>query len=62
MLLGMIVEGYLNGRRIVKAVRAKFPKEDIRGASIGWYAFVRASQLRKLRVPRPRVQPGDRVD
>ncbi|WP_298180958.1 DUF3043 domain-containing protein [Saccharomonospora sp.] len=62
MLLGMIVEGYLNGRRIVKAVRAKFPKEQIRGASLGWYAFVRASQLRKLRVPKPRVKPGDRVD
>ncbi|EIE98096.1 DUF3043 domain-containing protein [Saccharomonospora glauca] len=62
MLLGMIIEGFLNGRRITKQVRAKFPKENIRGASIGWYAFVRASQLRKLRVPKPRVQPGDKVD
>ncbi len=62
LLLGMIVEGFLNGRRITKEVRAKFPKEEVRGASIGWYAFVRASQLRKLRVPKPRVKPGDRVD
>ncbi|EID53172.1 DUF3043 domain-containing protein [Saccharomonospora xinjiangensis] len=62
VLLGMIVEGFLNGRRISKRVREKFPKENIRGASIGWYAFVRASQLRKLRVPKPRVKPGDQVD
>ncbi|EHK87345.1 DUF3043 domain-containing protein [Saccharomonospora azurea] len=62
MLLGMIIEGFLNGRRISRQVREKFPKENIRGSSIGWYAFVRASQLRKLRVPKPRVKPGDKVD
>ncbi|EHR60144.1 DUF3043 domain-containing protein [Saccharomonospora cyanea] len=62
LLLGMIVEGFFNGRRIAKEVRAKFPKEEVRGASIGWYAFVRASQLRRLRVPKPRVKPGDPVN
>ncbi|MQA09447.1 MAG: DUF3043 domain-containing protein [Pseudonocardiaceae bacterium] len=61
MLLGMIVEGFLNGRRITRQVREKFPKEDVKGRSIGWYAFVRASQIRKLRVPKPRVKPGDSV-
>jgi hypothetical protein len=59
MLVLMIVEGIMNGRRVAKLARAKFPKETIRGASIGWYAFVRGSQLRKLRVPKPRVRPGD---
>ncbi|WP_024876102.1 DUF3043 domain-containing protein [Saccharomonospora piscinae] len=62
MLLGMIVEGFLNGRRIAKQVRLRFPKENVRGASIGWYSFVRASQLRKLRVPKPRVKPGEKID
>lgn len=61
LLLGMIVEGVLNGRRVVKQVRAKFPQESVRGLSIGWYAFIRASQLRKLRVPKPRVSPGNTV-
>ncbi|WP_040925583.1 DUF3043 domain-containing protein [Saccharomonospora marina] len=62
MLLGMVVEGFLNGRRISRQVRAKFPKENVKGASIGWYAFVRASQIRKLRMPKPRVSPGQPVD
>jgi hypothetical protein len=61
MLLAMIMEGVLNGRRLAKAARAKFPKENIRGFGIGWYAFIRASQIRKLRIPKPRVKPGDKV-
>jgi hypothetical protein len=62
MLVAMVFEGLLSGRRITKQVRAKFPKEPVRGLSVGWYAFIRASQLRKLRVPKPRVRPGDAVD
>ncbi len=61
MLLGMIVEGVLSGRRIAKMVRLKFPDEAIKGGSVGWYSFIRASQIRKLRVPKPRVSPGDTV-
>jgi hypothetical protein len=61
MLLAMIMEGVLNGRRLARQSRAKFPKETVKGLSIGWYAFIRASQLRKLRIPKPRVKPGDKV-
>ncbi|OXM43722.1 DUF3043 domain-containing protein [Amycolatopsis alba] len=61
MLLGMIVEGVLSGRRIAKMVRLKFPDEAVKGTSVGWYSFIRASQIRKLRVPKPRVSPGDKV-
>lgn len=61
MLVVMILEGLLSGRRITRLVRTKFPKEPVRGLSIGWYAFIRASQIRKLRVPKPRVAPGDKV-
>jgi hypothetical protein len=61
MLVAMIFEGVVNGRRIAKLARVKFPKEVIKGASIGWYAFVRGSQIRKLRVPKPRVRPGDPI-
>jgi Protein of unknown function (DUF3043) len=61
MLLAMILEGMLNGRRLARLARAKFPKEHIRGFGLGWYAFIRASQLRKLRIPKPRVKPGDKV-
>ncbi|OLT46978.1 hypothetical protein BJF85_00520 [Saccharomonospora sp. CUA-673] len=60
-LLGMLAEGFLNGRRVANAARERFPNEHIRGASLGWYAFVRASQLRRLRVPKPRLKAGDPV-
>ncbi|HKS44561.1 MAG TPA: DUF3043 domain-containing protein [Amycolatopsis sp.] len=61
LLLAMAAEGVLSGRRIAKQVRAKFPKETVNGRSIGWYAFVRASQIRRLRMPKPRVKPGDTI-
>jgi DUF3043 family protein len=61
MLLAMVLEGIVLGRIVTKKVRAKFPTEPIRGLSIGWYSFIRASQLRRLRVPKPRVSPGDSV-
>ena len=61
MLVAMIFEGILTGSRITRLVRQKFPKEPVRGLSIGWYAFIRASQLRKLRVPKPRVRAGDKI-
>jgi hypothetical protein len=62
MLVAMVFEGILSGRRITRRVREKFPKESIRGLSVGWYAFIRASQIRKLRVPKPRVVPGTKID
>ncbi|ACU35315.1 DUF3043 domain-containing protein [Actinosynnema mirum] len=62
MLLAMIVEGVILGVTVTRRVRAKFPKEKIGGLSVGWYSFIRASQLRKLRVPKPRVGPGTKID
>ncbi|WP_410588370.1 DUF3043 domain-containing protein [Amycolatopsis sp. lyj-23] len=61
MLLVMAIEGVVNGRKIAKLVREKFPKEAVNGRSIGWYAFVRASQIRRLRMPKPRLKPGDPI-
>jgi hypothetical protein len=61
MLVAMIIEGLLMGNRITRRVREKFPKDPVRGLSVGWYAFIRSSQLRRLRVPKPRVRVGDKV-
>src|SRR5690606_31526015 len=57
LLLTMIFEGTVLGRMVNKAVRAKFPDAKDRSLALGWYAFTRAMQLRKMRVPRPRVSP-----
>ena len=58
LLLVMIVEGTLLGFQVTRKARAKFPNEDINGLATGWYSFTRASQPRKLRMPKPRVQRG----
>jgi len=61
MMAAMVLEGVLLGRRVTQQAREKFPKETISAGSVGWYAFSRASQLRKLRVPKPRVDIGAKL-
>ncbi len=58
VLLSMIIEGLFLGSQTTRKTRAKFPAEQIGGLGTGWYAFTRASQLRRLRVPKPRVERG----
>ncbi|QJY47619.1 DUF3043 domain-containing protein [Pseudonocardia broussonetiae] len=57
-LTTMIIEGIFLGATITKKARARFPDEKISGLGTGWYAFTRASQLRRLRIPKPRVERG----
>lgn len=57
-LLVMVLEGIVMGRSVVRQVRLKFPDNRDGALSLGWYAFVRASQVRKLRMPKPQVKPG----
>lgn len=61
MMLFMAGEGYFLGRMINNRVRERFPDSVDGGFRLGWYAFVRASQIRKMRAPAPRVKPGDAV-
>ena len=60
-LVTMLVEGIMLGIQVTRKARAKFPDEKIGGLGTGWYAFTRASQLRRLRIPKPRVQRGAAV-
>jgi DUF3043 family protein len=57
-LVTMVTEGIFLGLSITKKVRAKFPNEEVKGLTVGWYSFTRASQIRKFRVPKPRVARG----
>jgi hypothetical protein len=58
VLVAMVAEGLWLGFTITRRARAKFPKEPVNGLSTGWYAFTRASQLRRLRIPKPQVARG----
>lgn len=55
VMLLFLIEGITIGIRANKAVRAEFPDTTDTGAGLGFYAYSRASQLRKLRSPKPRV-------
>lgn len=61
MMLFMIIEGVILGRIVNNRVRERFPDNTDTGFRLGWYAFVRASQIRKMRAPKPRVSPGEAV-
>jgi hypothetical protein len=61
MLVAIIVEGVLLGRIVNRRVRERFPKASESGASLGFYAMTRATQLRRLRVPKPRINRGDPI-
>ncbi|MEV0031034.1 DUF3043 domain-containing protein [Nocardia sp. NPDC050793] len=61
MMLFMIIEGVILGRIVNNRVSERFPENTDTGFRLGWYAFVRASQIRKMRAPKPRVGPGDAV-
>jgi hypothetical protein len=54
----MIIEGIFLGTSITRKARERFPDEQIGALPTGWYAFTRASQLRRLRMPKPRVVRG----
>lgn len=57
----MAIDGILLGRKVNKAVNAKFPDNTEGGFKLGMYAAGRASQLRRMRAPRPQVERGVKV-
>jgi hypothetical protein len=57
-VLIMLVEGVFIGRRAKQLVTERFPAESTRG--IGLYAAMRALQIRRLRMPKPRIKAGDK--
>lgn len=61
MMVFMAAEGVILGRIINKRVQERFPDDTNSALSLGWYAFVRASQIRRMRAPKPRVSPGDAI-
>jgi DUF3043 family protein len=57
----MVVDGLFLGRRVNRLVNEKFPNNTESGWKLGFYAASRASQLRRMRAPRPQVKRGDKV-
>ena len=53
MLLFAVIDGIFLSRKIRKAVQEQFPGTDTKG--LGMYAWLRSTQMRRLRAPHPQV-------
>lgn len=56
-VLIMLVEGIFIGRRARALAEKRLPGESTQGVRL--YAAMRALQIRQLRMPKPRIKPGD---
>ena len=56
-VLIMGIEGILIGRKVKSLAAERLPGQSTRGLAL--YSAMRALQIRRLRVPKPRVKPGD---
>ncbi|MFV0495183.1 DUF3043 domain-containing protein [Mycobacterium sp.] len=61
LMLLMTIDGIVLGRKVGKLVDAKFPDNTESHWKLGIYAAGRASQIRRMRTPRPDVERGSRV-
>jgi hypothetical protein len=58
MLFIAVIDGILLSRKIRKAVEKQFPGTNTKG--LGMYAWLRSTQMRRLRAPHPQVKVGDK--
>ncbi|MDN5684894.1 DUF3043 domain-containing protein, partial [Corynebacterium glyciniphilum] len=61
VILILVVEGLFLGRKVNRLVRDRFPDTTFGKWAIGFYAFTRATMIRKMRTPAPQVNIGDAV-
>jgi hypothetical protein len=59
MLLVIVTESMLVSGRVMRLAQQRFPGESTRGVRM--YTAIRGTQFRRLRVPSPRVKPGDKI-
>jgi hypothetical protein len=59
LLVVIVVEGWFVGNKVKRLAAQRFPNESTRG--VVWYAASRGIQLRRMRIPKPRVNRGEKV-
>lgn len=57
----MAIDGFILARRVNSLVDQKFPDNTEKSWKLGFYAAGRASQLRRMRAPKPQVDRGASV-
>ncbi|WP_291478157.1 DUF3043 domain-containing protein [Corynebacterium sp.] len=57
----LVIEGLFLARKVNRLVTERFPDNSFGKWTIGFYAFTRATMVRKMRTPAPQVNIGDSV-
>jgi hypothetical protein len=60
VILISFIDGYLMGRKIKAHVAEKYPEEKLKGLAV--YAWLRSTQIRRLRSPAPLVKRGEKFN
>jgi hypothetical protein len=61
LMVFMLIDAVFLARKVRKRVQEKFPDSTENRWKLCFYAAGRATQLRRMRVPRPQVKRGSRV-
>jgi uncharacterized protein YneF (UPF0154 family) len=59
VLLFSIIDGFFLSRKIKAEVTKRFPDKSTKG--LGLYGWLRSTQMRRMRAPKPQVKAGDKV-
>ena len=59
LVAAVAVDGFFIRRSLMRLAAERCPGESTRGLT--WYAVMRSMQIRRMRVPKPQVKPGDKI-
>jgi hypothetical protein len=59
ILAVIIIEGWYVSNKVIRLARERYPDQGTRGVRV--YTALRGTQIRKMRVPAPRVTPKDTI-
>ena len=59
VLIVSIFDGFFLSRKIKAEVTQRFPEKSTKG--LGLYGWLRSTQMRRMRAPKPQVKAGDKV-
>ena len=58
VLLVAVVDGFFLSRKIKAEVAKRFPDKSTKG--LGLYGWLRSTQMRRMRAPKPQIKAGDK--
>lgn len=59
IMIAAFIDTSIMTKRVKREISSRYPGEPLKG--ITSYVILRASQLRRLRIPRPRVERGQKI-